>query len=57
MEQQLTHYVLKGGRIIDPAAGRDGLFDIRVCDGKVDAIGANLESGATPSPQESLIRT
>src|SRR5438874_12225593 len=43
MNQQSTHFVIKGGCLIDPAAGKDGLFDIRVRDGKIDAIGANLE--------------
>ncbi len=48
MNQQLANYLLKGGRLIDPAAGIDGQFDIRVRDGKVEAIGAALESnGAT----------
>src|SRR3982751_2574716 len=44
----MSHYVLKGGHLIDPASGKDGPFDIRVRDGKVDAIDANLEAdGAT----------
>jgi dihydroorotase len=48
MEKRLTHYLLKGGRLIDPAGGKDGLFDVRVRDGKVDAIGVNLDAnGAT----------
>jgi len=48
MNQQLAHYLLKGGRLIDPAGGRDGVADVRVRDGKIDAIGANLEAaGAT----------
>lgn len=48
MNQQSSHFVIKGGRLIDPAAGLDGLFDIRVRDGKIDAIGASLEAdGAT----------
>lgn len=48
MNQQLAHYLLKGGRLIDPAGGRDGIADVRVRDGKIDAIGANLEAaGAT----------
>ncbi|MGE5217264.1 MAG: amidohydrolase/deacetylase family metallohydrolase [Chloroflexota bacterium] len=47
MNQQLAHYLLKGGRLIDPAGGRDSVADVRVRDGKIDAIGANLEaSGA-----------
>ncbi len=44
MNRQSQNFVLKGGRLIDPAAGLDGLLDIRVRDGKVDAIGANLEA-------------
>ncbi|HXV50029.1 MAG TPA: amidohydrolase/deacetylase family metallohydrolase [Candidatus Binatia bacterium] len=48
MEKRLTHYLLQGGRLIDPAGGKDGLFDVRVRDGKVDAIGVNLDAnGAT----------
>ena len=43
MNKQLTNFLLKGGRLIDPADGKDGIFDIRVRDGKVDAIGSNLE--------------
>ncbi len=37
-------YLLKGGRLIDPASGRDGLFDILVRNGIVEAIGLNLAS-------------
>ena len=48
MNQQLANFLLKGGRLIDPAGGKDGLFDVRVMGGKIDAIGASLEaSGAT----------
>jgi len=48
MNQQLAYYLLKGGRLIDPAGGRDGVADVRVRDGKIDAIGASLEAaGAT----------
>jgi dihydroorotase len=42
MPEQNSNYVVKSGRLIDPASGRDGSFDIRVRDGKIDAIGANL---------------
>jgi len=38
----LSNFILKGGRVIDPAAGRDGILDIRVRDGKIDAIGVDL---------------
>jgi dihydroorotase len=36
-------FVLKGGRLIDPAGGRDGLFDIRVRAGKIETIAPNIE--------------
>src|SRR5438105_6999847 len=42
MEKQLANFLLKGGRLLDPASGRDGLFDIRVHDGIVAEIGADL---------------
>lgn len=42
MIRQLSHFVLQSGRVIDPAAGRDGILDIRVRDGKIDAIGVDL---------------
>jgi len=29
MPRQLSDFLLKGGRLIDPASGRDGLFDVR----------------------------
>jgi dihydroorotase len=48
MNKQLTNFLLKGGRLIDPASDRDTVCDIRVRDGKVDEIGANLApDGAT----------
>src|SRR6476620_12547894 len=42
MIRQLSHFVLQSGRVIDPAAGRDGILDIRVRDGKIEAVGPNL---------------
>ncbi|HEY3151738.1 MAG TPA: amidohydrolase/deacetylase family metallohydrolase [Candidatus Binatia bacterium] len=48
MNKQLTNFLLKGGRLIDLAGGRDTVCDIRMRDGKVDAIGADLAAdGAT----------
>jgi dihydroorotase len=48
MNKQLSPFILKGGRLIDPTGGKDGMFDIRVRDGKIDAIGADLDpAGAT----------
>ncbi|HEX5606934.1 MAG TPA: amidohydrolase/deacetylase family metallohydrolase [Candidatus Binatia bacterium] len=42
MIRQLPNFILKAGRVIDPASGTDGIFDIRVRDGKLDAIGVDL---------------
>jgi dihydroorotase len=48
MEQRLADFILKGGRLIDPAGGQDRIFDIRVRGGKVEAVGPGLEQdGAT----------
>jgi len=44
MKRQLENFLLKGGRVIDSATGRDGIFDIRVRDGKLAAIGVNLSA-------------
>lgn len=32
--------LIRGGRLVDPACGRDGLFDVLVEDGRVAAVGA-----------------
>jgi dihydroorotase len=42
VSQHLSNYLLQGGRLLDPASGRDGLFDIHVRNGLVADIGANL---------------
>jgi dihydroorotase len=34
--------LLKGGRVVDPAAGRDGEFDVLVEDGRIARIGKSL---------------
>jgi dihydroorotase len=44
MERQSTNFILKGGRVIDPASSRDGLFDIHVRNGMIDEIGSNIEA-------------
>jgi dihydroorotase len=38
----MAELILKGGRIIDPASGRDGIADIAFADGKVTEIGSDL---------------
>jgi dihydroorotase len=48
MNRQSQNFLLKGGRLIDPASDKDGIFDIRVRDGKIDAIGVDLaQDGGT----------
>jgi dihydroorotase len=37
--------LLRGGRVVDPAAGRDGRFDVLLRDGLVAEIGERLEAG------------
>lgn len=39
------NYCLKNGRLIDPAAGRDGQFDLMIKDGKVIEVGPDLTPG------------
>ena len=36
--------LIRGGRVVDPASGRDGLFDLLLEDGLVAEIGASLDS-------------
>ncbi len=38
--------VLRGGRVIDPAHGRDGVMDVALAGGRVAAVGAGLDVGA-----------
>ncbi len=41
--------LFKGGRVVDPANGRDGVFDLLIEDGRIVRIGKNLpvEAGVT----------
>src|SRR5579862_8379947 len=41
--------LLKGGRVVDPANGRDGIFDVFIEDGRIARIGRDLavEAGTT----------
>ncbi len=34
--------LLKGGRVVDPASGRDGEFDLLIEDGRVARVGKSL---------------
>jgi dihydroorotase len=58
MDKQLTNFVLKGGRVLDPASGLEGEQDIHVRDGVVEAIGADLKAdSATIIDVKGLIVT
>jgi len=41
--------ILRGGQVIDPAQGLDGIMDVAVRDGRVAAIGAQLPGAAKDS--------
>ncbi len=48
MDRQSRNFILKRGRLLDPASGLDREQDIHVRDGVVEAIGADLKAeGAT----------
>jgi dihydroorotase len=58
MNRSLRDFILKGGRLLDPATGRDALLDVHVCDGKVSDIGSDLDSeGATTIDVKGCIIT
>ena len=37
--------ILRRGRVVDPAAGRDGVADVLIRDGRVARVGPDLEAG------------
>jgi dihydroorotase len=41
----MADLVLRGGRVIDPASGRDEMADLAFGDGKVTAVGRDLPGG------------
>ncbi|NMG66065.1 amidohydrolase/deacetylase family metallohydrolase [Azoarcus indigens] len=43
--------LLKGGRVIDPAAGRDGQFDVLIDNGLIAAVGTDLPASQTAGAQ------
>ena len=38
--------LLKNGRVVDPASGRDGEFDLLIEDGVITRVGRNLPAGS-----------
>ena len=58
MDRQLKDFILKSGRLLDPASGLDGEQDIHVRDGVVEAVGSDLNGeGATVIDVKGLIVT
>jgi dihydroorotase len=37
--------LFRGGRIVDPSSGLDGLFDVLVDGGRIVAVGPHLDAG------------
>ena len=48
---QTNHLILRGGHVIDPANGVDGVMDVEVLRGRITAVGPNL----AVSPEVQLI--
>jgi len=40
----MDDYVIRGGRILDPANNLDTVADISIKDGKISGIGADLQA-------------
>lgn len=38
--------LVRGGRVVDPSTGLDGLLDILICSGKIAAVGAGIDVAA-----------
>ena len=51
--------LLKGGRVVDPANGRDGEFDVLVAGDRIERVGRSLEAGpdvtVTPLPSGFVV--
>ena len=55
-QQQRFDLVLKGGRVIDPAQGIDGVQDVAIADGKIAAVGRDLSgTGETVDVRGALV--
>jgi dihydroorotase len=42
----MSGFLLKGGRVVDPANGRDGVFDVLIDDGRIARVGRDLSADA-----------
>ncbi len=38
----MARLLLKGGRVVDPAGGRDGVFDVLIADGRIARVDRDL---------------
>ncbi|HEV8358509.1 MAG TPA: dihydroorotase [Gemmatimonadales bacterium] len=41
----MTDLLVRGGRVIDPSRGTDGLADVLMRDGRIEAVGRNIPAG------------
>ncbi len=48
----MNHIILKGGRVIDPAANRDGVFDVLIKDNVIAAIDRDI---AAPDSKTTIV--
>lgn len=44
----MSDLLVRGGRVLDPSLGIDGVLDVLVRDGRVARVGPDLEAGAVP---------
>ena len=42
----MSHLLIRGGRLLDPASGIDARLDLAIADGRVAAVGTGLDFGA-----------
>ena len=52
----MTSLAVRGGRVIDPANGRDDIADVLIVDGRIGAVGSDAgadasESTVSPTPK------
>jgi dihydroorotase len=50
----MARHVLVGGRVIDPASGRDGIADVVIDDDRIAAIGPGLAQGERESERRDV---
>ena len=41
----MSRLLIQGGRVIDPASGRDEVADVAIAEGRITAIGRGLDAG------------